>query len=84
MPKLTEDQKKKFAPMLHATWQAIASDAEAAISSGRSRTGEIVEMTCDADMPVTYGGMSREDYEALISAYRHPDTQKWLRATLNY
>lgn len=82
--KLTNEQKERFAPLLHATWQGIAPDCEAMLSKGRSRVGEIVEITCDADHPVTNGGMTPEDYKALLEAYRHRDTKKWLRQILNY
>ena len=82
--KLTPEQKARFAPMLHATWQAIGPDASPALSRGRSRQAELIEITCDANHPETYGGMSHTEYQELCSAYRHRDTQRWLREVLNY
>lgn len=82
--KLTDEQKARFAPILKDVWQGIAPDCEAMLSEGRGRVGEIIEITCDADRPVTNGGMTPEDYKALQEAYHHRDTKKWLRTVLNY
>lgn len=76
--KLTDEEKRRFAPMLQQTYCAIADDA------GRLSRRAIVEVTCDANRPEQYGGMSREDYQILCDAYNHRDTQRWLRQTLNY
>lgn len=81
--KLTDEQKAKFAPMLKQTWQSIGFDCEELLPK-RGRVGVIVELVCDADRPVTNGGMSKEDYKILSLAYGHRDTQKWLREILNY
>lgn len=78
MTQLTPDQKTRFAPALQRTYQAIAADANCA------DVDEIVEITCDANHPELYGGMSRADYDALCAAYTDPDTQRWLREVLNY
>jgi hypothetical protein len=85
MSKLTEEQKGVFGPMLQRTWQAIAPDAEPALSlSRRKRTQGIIEMTCDANLPEMYGRMTREQYRELTAAYYDPDTQEWLREVLDY
>jgi len=76
--KLTEEEKRHFAPMLCRTYEAIASDANC------SDVDEIIEITCDANRPETYGGMTREEYKVLCVAYADPDTQAWLRKILNY
>jgi hypothetical protein len=78
MAKLTVEQKARFAPILKATWEAIAFDVGSVGS-----VAEIVEITCDANRPEQYG-MSREDYRALSAAYSDRDTQRWLRSILNY
>lgn len=81
--KLTDEQKKKFGPMLQQTYCAIASDAEELLPK-RGRISVIVELTCDANRPEMFGGMSKEDYKILWESYSHRDTQKWLREILNY
>lgn len=78
--KLTDEQKARFKPMLKQTWEAIADD----LMGQRFKRAEIVELTCDANRPQMFGGMSGEEYDTLCRAYDHPDTQKWLRSILNY
>lgn len=80
--RLTDEEKAHWAPMLHATWQAIGPDCHKAIPA--LKRSDIIELVCDANMPETYGGMTSEEYRVLSRAYSHTDTQKWLRATLNY
>lgn len=75
---LTPEQKKSFGPMLQRTYEAIADDANC------QDVEEIVEVTCDANHPETYGGMTREEYQILSREYHDPDTQAWLRQILNY
>jgi len=78
--KLTDDQKKRLAPMLCRTWSAIADDC--AELEGELTTAVIVELTCDANRPMMYGGMNAEDDKLLSAAYWHEDTQKWLKGLL--
>lgn len=78
MTRLTDEEKARWAPMLQATYEAIAADANC------DGVDEIVEVTCDANHPEMYGGMTREEYNALGAAYYDPDTQAWLRKVLNY
>lgn len=84
--KLTLEQRQKFTPLLQRTWAAIAADCEEHIPrvGGRGRLRHIIEITCDANRPMDYGPMSKEDYEQLTLAYHRKDTQKWLREILNY
>jgi len=83
IPKLTDEEKARFEPMLQRTWGAIAGDVEEA--NGKSlKVREIVEITCDANHPEMYGGMTREEYARLSDCYHHNDTQRWLRKVLNY
>lgn len=79
--KLTFEQMERFELMLRATWVAIASDCEEHIpkTKARGRVAHIIELICDANRPMDYGGMSKEEYEALSLAYHRKDTQKWLR-----
>lgn len=81
--KLTYEQMQKFAPMLVATWQAIGPDCERLLPK-RGRVAHIVELVCDANRPMDFGGMGKEEYEDLTHAYHRKDTQKWLREVLNY
>ena len=85
IPKLTDEEKARFEPMLQRTWSAIAGDAE--MASGRFKplkVREIIEITCDANHPEMYGKMTREEYARLSECYHHNDTQRWLRKVLNY
>jgi hypothetical protein len=82
VPSLTDEQKVRFGPILQRTWQFIASSAEKRLSQGSNRQYEIIELTCNSDRPVTCGRMSCADYKTLMAAYRHHDTQSWLRQIL--
>ena len=82
--RLTDEEKKLFEPMLHDTWNAIGSDAIDAMEGKRLKVSDIVEITCDANRPMEYGGMTREQYKRLSDCYHHNDTQRWLRKILNY
>lgn len=86
-PKLTDDQKARFAPILRATWEYIGGDAETLFEeqdlSLKERQESVIELVCDADRPCGCG-MSREDYAILAKAYHHPDTQQWLKKELKY
>ncbi len=75
---LTNEEKARFALMLQETYEAIASDANC------EDVDEIIDVTCDANHPEIYGGMSHEEYNVLCAAYHLPDTQAWLRKVLNY
>lgn len=76
--KLTNEEKARFSPMLRETYEAIAYDVYC------NGVEEIIEVTCDANHPEIYGGMTHEEYNALCQAYTDPDTQQWLRKILNY
>lgn len=78
MARLTNEEKTRWAPMLRATYEAIAADANC------DGVDEIIDMTCDANHPEMYGGMTREEYKELCRVYDDPDTQTWLKETLNY
>lgn len=83
MTKLTDEEKHRFAPMLQRTFDAIGPDC-ASIDGWRGTKAEIIEVTIDADRPITFGGMSSSEYQRLCDAYRDPNTQRWLRRVLNY
>lgn len=76
--KLTDEEKAHFAPMLQRTYEAIAWDVNC------HGVEEIIEITCDANHPEMYSGMTREEYKVLCDAYFERDTQRWLRKVLNY
>jgi hypothetical protein len=76
--RLTDEEKARMAPQLQRTWHAIGPDANV------TKVRDIIEITCDANRPEEFGGMSREDYTRLCHAYEHRDTKKWLRKVLNY
>ncbi len=80
----TEDEKKILAPILHKTWQYIASDAEEGLPKGRGRIDAIIELCIDADRPVTCGGATPVEHETLRQNWSHPMNLGWLRKTLNY
>lgn len=78
MTKLTAEEKARWAPMLCATYEAIASDANC------DGVDEIIDVTCDANRPEIYGEMTRAEYNELCRCYHDPDTQAWLKKVLNY
>jgi hypothetical protein len=82
--KLTDEEKQRFAPMLYDTWAAIAADAEAYSMESKLTRRVIIEMTCDANRPEMFGGMSKDEYARFSECYGHRDTQKWLRQVLNF
>ena len=84
IPRLTDEEKAKFGPMLQQVWEQIAPDAVAAKGGGSYTVRDIVEMTCDAHRPMEYGGMTREEYDRFCDCYHHNNTQRWLRKILNY
>lgn len=84
---LTNEEKARWAPMLHTTWEAIGADVEALYSepgNGRLTKGGIVEMVCDANRIEMYGGMTHDEYEFLVAVYSRPATKRWLYKEMNY
>lgn len=83
---LTDEEKKRWVPFLHATWSAIAGDvAQCCAESGQRMTKDvIVEMTIDANRPEMFSGMTHDEYEFLCVASHRPAVQRWLRKELNY
>lgn len=83
---LTEEEKSRWACMMHATWQAIGGDAEQAMMDCRQRLTRsiIVEYVCDANRMMMFGGMTREEDEFLGVCYSRPAFQRWARGVLNY
>ena len=87
---LSEEEKKRFGPMLQRTWGAIASDAiecnpdlEGSADKPSDLEG-IIEITIDANHPEFHGGMSHPEYMRLLECTRIEATQVWLRKVLNY
>jgi hypothetical protein len=63
-------------------WQGIGPDVIDALGRDPKR-GELVEIVCDANRPEDYG-LSKELATRLSECYFSRDTQRWLRAELNY
>ena len=84
--KLTEEEKARWAPMLHQTWQSIAPDAEEVVSKGRGRVGEIIEMCLDANRMQSFSEITPEEEGVLCGLWVKKDkaTMAWLRSELNY
>ena len=79
--RLTAEEKTRWAPMLVDVWHTIATDVhEGILPRSRGRAAMIAEMCCDASMPETYGGFTKEEARALSASYFNKDTQKWLRS----
>jgi hypothetical protein len=84
--KLTEEEKKRWAPMLHQTWGAIAPDAEAAVPQGRGRVACIIECCLDANRMQMFSDITPEEEGVLCGLWIKNDrsTLRWLREQLNY
>jgi len=78
---LTPDQKKRLGPQLLKTLGILEADFYT-LPDFKGTTDEIVELVCDAGFPVDYGGMTKEDYDALCNEYGDTDTERWLRELL--
>ena len=79
---LTNEEKTRWAEMMHRTWQSIADDAAAI--EGRITRSIIVELVCDADRLMKFGGMTKEENSFLSVVYHRPAFQKWARSIMNY
>lgn len=85
--KLTEEEKERWTPMLHQTWNAIGYDAEELLPKGdRARRACIIEFCLDANRMQTFSDITPEEEGVLCGLWvkNDPKTMKWLRATLNY
>jgi hypothetical protein len=84
--RLNTEQKVKLAPFLHQTWGYLAADAgELLIGTSKKQALDIIiELTTDADRPVTIAKMPKEDYKLLCNALQDADTKKWLRKEFHY
>jgi hypothetical protein len=84
--KLTDEEKARWTPMLHQTWQAIAPDAAHMVSEGRGRIAEIIELCLDANRMQSFSDITPEEEGVLCGLWigRDPRTMEWLRNTLNY
>lgn len=78
MSKLTDEQKQKFGSALARTYEVCAQDVST-IEGWGSTIAEKIEIATDADRPVTFGYMTKEEYEVFCAAYSDPDTKKWLK-----
>lgn len=83
---LTIEEKNRWEPMLHDTWQAIGSDVEQAMKEDRQKLTRsiIVECVLDANRVQMYGDMTDEEYAFLCVCSHRSSVARWLRATLNY
>jgi len=84
--KLTEEEKARWEPFLHHTWQAIGPDAEQFVSKGRGRIAGIIELCLDANRMTTFSNITPEEEGVLCGLWVKKDrkTMQWLRKTLNY
>lgn len=66
-PKLTDEQKKQFAPYLHSTWNYLSADAGEFLNgeSKKNQLAIVVELTTDADRLTTIG---QDAKKGLLSA----------------
>lgn len=74
---LTPEEKTRWAPMLRQTWGVLEPDAG---TLGRLTKANIVEITCDANRPQEYGGMTELEYAYLSAIYDKPAIQRWLKS----
>lgn len=81
---LTKEEKARWAPMLHETWNAIAYDAMEASQGMKLTKGLITEYVCDANRVQTFGGMTDEEYAFLCVVWSRPSGKRWLYSELNY
>jgi hypothetical protein len=83
---LTAEEKARWEPMLHTTWQAIGGDAEQAMHDcgGRLTKAIIVEYVIDANRVQHFGGMTNEEYDYLCQIADKPAVKRWLYQVLNY
>lgn len=84
--KLTEEEKTRWEPFLHQTFQAIGPDVMPMLSNGRGRKAEIIEVTLDANRMQMFSDITPEEEGVLCGLWIKPDraTLKWLRKVLNY
>jgi hypothetical protein len=61
---ITPEEKARWKSILQRTWDFIAYDAIQACG-GEAKRSDVVEFVCDADRPVTDGGMTKEEYRVL-------------------
>jgi hypothetical protein len=82
----TAEEKARWAPMLHATWQTIGGDAEHAMQEAGQRLTKaiIVEFVVDANRVQEFGGMTDDEYAFLCAVYDRPTVKRWLYKELNY
>jgi hypothetical protein len=75
---LTHEEKARWGPMLHETWQAIAADME----GQRLTRAMLVETVCDANRPMMFGGMTQEEYDFLMVQYTRRAGKVWINKEL--
>lgn len=83
---LTAEEKERWAPMLHATWQAIGYDVMQVMGeTGQKLTKAVIaEFVCDANRVQQFGGMTDAEYDFLSAVYDRPAVKRWLYKELNY
>lgn len=80
----TNEEKERWARMMHQTWSYIADDIESCLEGSKLTKGLIVEVTCDANHLMSIGGMTREEDRFLSAIYHCPAFQRWARSIMNY
>lgn len=80
----TAEEKARWAQMMHQTWSYIADDIETALEGTKITKSLIVEVTCDANRLMSFGGMTREEDQFLSAIYNRPDFKRWASSTMNY
>ena len=84
---LTKEEKDRWSQMMHETWSAIApdlNDPEMLPPRGYYKPSEIVEIVCDANRMMMFGGMTKEEDAFLSAVYFRPSFQSWARKEMNY
>jgi hypothetical protein len=74
---ITPEEKARWKPILQRTWNYIAYDAIQACG-GEAKRSDVIEFACDADRPVTDGGMTKEEYRVLSQWYDTRSFKDWI------
>lgn len=82
--KFTNEEKARWAGIMHATWAGVADDVGYLMEQEGARltAATVVEITLDARRCVTIGGMTEDEAEFLSAIYHQPRFQKWARGVM--
>jgi len=81
---LTIEEKQRWEGMMHQAWSYIADDIETALEGAKITPSLIVELVCDANRLMAFGGMTLEEDTFLSVVYRRPAFQRWARSVMSY